>query len=337
MIPLVLAAFLLQTPPAQAPAPAARPADEAPLVPGALPESAKPEARALWNSLVQALTPKGETPAPITAFELSITTRVNSVDEKGTPIQENDIQVRFRYLAPGFVSRAIQGGKGDLETMRGPDGDWLWDPSKDDRVRLEGKDYQKDRRELSQTLSIARNYIALANPAKLRIAALERLPAPPRELPPFGAPVAVDSALLRAKQLEWIAVLSPDFHLVEQTKSSAPPLFRVQLGLDPKSHLPLLAAIYQDDHGGNVSETAVLIDFTVKTGEGASKNEEVPRYRTTDGFLVPTYFRVHDPLLPSSPLTFQAEPRMSVVVNKNSTLRAKLAPDDFRPPPPKKK
>src|SRR5689334_5359994 len=208
---------LLQTPPAggakaaQAPAPAAK--EE--LAPGVLPKNATAEARATWTALVDALGAKGAARAPITAFELGVTTRIKSVDQDGNPVQQNDVQVRFRYLAvpgkAGYVSRAILDAKGNLETMRGPDGDWLWDADKDDRVALVGQDYAKDRRELSQTLAIAKNYVALANPASLRIAALERLSAPPPELPAPLPTLPADSALSRAKQLEWISALSPDF------------------------------------------------------------------------------------------------------------------------------
>jgi len=338
MILLLLAALALrQTPPAGGEKPAALPvpAANAELVPGILPKDAAPEACALWNSLAAALGPKGETRAPISAFELSITTRIFNLDESGKQQQTNDVQVRFRYLAPGFVSRAIVDAKGNLETMRGPDGDWLWDADKEDRVQLAGKDYAKDRRELSQTLSMARNYVALADPGKLRIAKLERLRAPPPQLPVFDPkdPAApLDSALSIAASLEWISVLSPDFQVVEPVKSASAPLFRAQLGLDPKSHLPLLAIIFQEEQGTNLWETSALIDFTKDT----KKPDGTPKhYMTYDGYLVPTFFRVHDPLLPSSPFTFQREPHMAVVV-KDSKLRAKLSPEDFRPPPANK-
>jgi hypothetical protein len=316
----------LQTPPGEGKPPVSvpAPAPQTVLAPGVLPADSTPEARALWMSLVAALQPKatGEALAAIDAFDLSITTRVTSVTDDGSR-QRNDVQLRFRYLAPKFVSRMFVDSK--VETMRGPDGDWLWDPAKDDRIQLAGADFAQDRRELSQTLSMARNYLALAQPGNLRIAQLARLSAPPPELPvidPADPATPKDSALTRVASLEWISLLSPDFQVVESVKSNEPPMFRAQIGLDPKTHLPLVAVIHQDEHGTRDSETAVLVDFTTTP------------YKLIDERLVPQFFRVHDPLLPSSPFTFQREAHMSVFVNRGSTLRAKLTPDDFRPPKP---
>ena len=157
---------------------------------------------------------------------------------------------------------------------------------------------------------------------------LERMRAPPAGLPKFDPAdeaTPKDTALTRAASLDWIAVTSPDFQVVEAVKNKdpgqAPPLFTAEIGLDPKSHWPMLAVIWQDEHGTMVAETAVLVDLI---GESY--------YKRIDGRLVPSLFRVHDPLLPSSPFTFQREARVSVFVMAGSTLNAKLTADDFRPP-----
>ncbi len=293
----------------------------------ALPVDATAEARALWTALVEALRPQTgtEVPPSITAFDLSIKTRVTTLSEGGRA-QKNDVQLRYRFLWPGFVRTTLVDSK--VERMRGPDGDWLFDPEKNDVVQLAGADFAQDRRELSQTVSIARNYLALAEPGRLRIARLERMQAPPAGLPKFDPKdeaTPTDTALTRAASLDWIAVTSPDFQVVEALKSKDPskaaPLFTAQIGLDPKSHWPMLAVIWQDEQATMVAETAVLVDLVSEK-----------YYKRINGRLVPTFFRVHDPRLPSSPFSFQNEARIGVFVMDGSTLNAKLNADDFRPP-----
>lgn len=313
----------------QEPAPKAQPpgASAAQQAGQALPPDTTAEARALWSALAEALRPQtgAELPTSITAFDLSIQTRMITQRENGRS-QKNDVRLRYRFLSPGFVRTTLQDSK--VERMRGPDGDWLWDPEKHDVVQLVGADFAQDRRELSQTLSIARNYLALAEPGRLRITRLERMRAPPAGLPKFDPAdetTPKETALTRATSLDWIAVTSPDFQVVEALKSKDPnqaqPLFTAQIGLDPKSHWPMLAVIWQDEHSTMVAETAVLVDLI---GE--------KYYKRIDGRLVPTYFRVHDPLLPSSPFSFQNQARVEVFVMADSTLNAKLSADDFRPP-----
>ncbi len=311
---------------AQAPAPEAAP--QAPVVatapgpiilqPGALPADATPEARAAWDALLTAMQPKPESAAVITAFDLAIQTRVTTVGEGGGS-QSNMVDLRYRYLHPGCISTTMADSK--VERMRGPDGDWLWDPKKGDLVELAGKDFAQDRRELTQTLSIARNYLALAEPARLRIARLELLKSPPQGLPTFDAtiPPPKGSALARAGELKWVSITSPDFQLVEAVRSEAARLFTAQIGLDPTTHRPLLAMIHQDEGGTRVLETAVLVDLAAD------------QFKEIDGRLVPTFFRVHDPLLPSSPFTFQSKARVEVAIRPDSTLRAKWTVEDFRP------
>jgi hypothetical protein len=293
------------------------------LQPGVLPNETSAETRELWALLVAALRPIAAADKPITAitaFDLTIQARVMSAKDGGTP-QRNDGDLRYKFLSPGFV-RTTHMDSG-VERMRGPDGDWLWDAKKGDLIALSGREYAQDRRELSQTLSIARNYIALCDPARLRIAKLERMSAPPSGLPQLEAYAAKKSAVPLAASLVWIAITSPDFQVVEAVTSNAAPMFKAQIGLDHKTHLPLLATICQDENGAMVVETAVLVDF--KTTE--------TNYARLDGRLVPTYFSVHDPLLPSSPFAVQPTPRVDVVVKtESSRLSPKLTAADFRPP-----
>ena len=132
-----------------------------------------------------------------------------------------------------------------------------------------------------------------------------------------------DSALPRAASLEWISITSPDFAVVEPLKSKEPPMFRAQIGLDPKSHLPLIAVIWQDEHGAMVAETATLVDFV-----------NADSFKLIDGHLAATSFREHDPALPSSPFAFQRKRReLRCFVDKDGArLRPKLTPDDFQSP-----
>jgi hypothetical protein len=63
--------------------------------------------------------------------------------------------------------------------------------SKGDRVQLAGREYAQDRRELTESLNIARSFVALTDPAQLRIAKLEELSAPPATVPPSLSDVAL--------------------------------------------------------------------------------------------------------------------------------------------------
>lgn len=339
MIQPVLAAVLLLQGPllwcgVQDPAPATPPATPPAvptvtrgpqeLLPGALPQDASPAARECWSKLVAALKPVpvegagGGGEAAIDAFDLWIDTRVTSESEQGGK-QTNDLKMRYRYLGPGFVRTTMLDSR--VDRLRGPDGDWLLDPAKGDAIELRGQDFAQDRRELGQTLSIARNYLALAEPARLRIATLEMLSGPPAGLPSLPKDkVRKDTALPRAAELTWIALTSPDFQVVEARKSKQALMYRVQLGLDPKTHLPLLATIWQDEAGTMVAEGAVLVDLI-----------ESKHFRPLDGRTVPGWFNVYDARLPSSPFVFQDAPRASVFVKPGSTLRPKLTADDFRP------
>ncbi len=333
MILIIFAALAcLQTPPAdgQHPTPAAIPKSptttQVTPEPGVLPADTSPEARKLWSAMIAALRPKttGEVAAEINAFDFKITTRVTSVTPDGSH-QKNDVQLRYCYLGPNFVKRIMLDLK-NVESMHGPDGDWLWDPDKNDRIPLVGSDYAQDRRENLQMLSMAHNYLALSEPGRLRVAHLERLDKPPAALPaidPKDPATPKDSALTLAASLDWISFTSSDLQVIEPVKSKEQPSFRALIGLDPKSHLPLVNMIFQDDHGTLVNETAVLIDFTT----------DPKNYGTIDGHLVPKYWRKHDPLMPSSPFTFEKEARLAVFIDTaSSTLHPKLTADDFRPP-----
>src|SRR5689334_850645 len=113
------------TPPAIPPPPTtsapAKPADPfAALVPGAIPASATPEARAAWETMCKASTAPGGSAAPVGAFELVVDVRYF-----GTSRGSNDLLAEFRFLAPSFVRVKIVEGK--REVGRGPDGDWLDD------------------------------------------------------------------------------------------------------------------------------------------------------------------------------------------------------------------
>lgn len=310
-----------QQPPATLGASEPKPAASDELLPGVLPADTSPEARAAWAKLLKALAPEtAEAAARIDSFDLSIHTRVMSRTDTGA-VQPNDFKARYRYLGPGFVRTTLLSE--NLDRMRGPDGDWLLDPKKADAVKLAGEDFAQDRRELGQTLSLARNYLALAEPAQLRIRSLKLLAAPPAGLPKFGKDGAPkDSALPRAAELVWLALESPDFQVVETKKSKEPPMYRVQLGLDKESGLPLLATVWQDERGAMVAETAVLVDLIGPK-----------QFRRIDGRLVPVWFQLHDAQLPSSPFAFQPTWRASVFVMDGSRLRPKLTADDFRPKP----
>ena len=167
----------------------------------------------------------------------------------------------------------------------------------------------QDRRELSESLNIAKSFVALPDPARLRIARLEDLPAPPATLPPALAEIG--------KRLDWIAIESPDFHLVRTSSPHEGQSFRCELGLDRKTHLPELASVWEHENGAMVHETALCVRLT--------------GYWPRDQFRVPAPLDVYPADREASPFRFATEPRMSVYPLRGSTLRARLTPADFAP------
>jgi hypothetical protein len=249
----------------------------------------------------------GESRGPIRAFDLLFEGRVYSGEN-----QTNDLDARYLYLEPGHVRMVMKSGR---ERMRGPKGDYLIDKS--GVYPLRGREYAEDQRELDETVAVARLFVGLSDPGRLRLASLEVLPAPPPRLP--------EAVAKKAAELDWIVLLSPDFRRHQDGARAT--LDRVELGLERESHVPVLAVVTHptDPH------SAVLA--------------RLKDYQPLDGYRVPydvTTWRIAPDQAATGPaagissqrLAFAAKPAIRLWL-KEGRLRPRLEPADFEPPPSK--
>lgn len=306
MRPVTLFAALapfLQAPPPAPPLPggtASQPVDPAilALVPGAIPADATPEARADWKRVEAATVAPGAARAPITAFDLGLDVRY-----KRNAAGSNDLQAVYRYLAPGFVRIDLKSSS----TMRGPQGDWLEDVGRKQKVDLRvTREHAEDRRQLDETLSVAKHFVALSNPGSLRIASLEKLPAAPAGLPKLFQE--------RSKGLAWLRIRSPDFRLVGV--QTAAPMSRATIGFAPDTGRVEIALVEEDRASPGLAATARVVELS-----GATEAQ---------GYLVPKQIRVYSIEAGKTPLAFTEEAGMDLFVLR-ANLRPALSPADFEP------
>jgi hypothetical protein len=289
-----------QDPPAPAPAPVAV-APAAELVPGAIPAGTSEEAASLWRAVCKATS--GESAQPkVTAFDLVFDGRARPAGRESHDFNA----ARFRFLEPGFVSTAFVTGK---QRVRGPKGDFLIDGKTRAVTRLAGVELEQDRRELDDTLLVARTFVGLVDARSIRLRALAIASAPPGVTSPAFAD--------RAKSLAWIAVASPDFD--RATPAGAKPRqLRAWIGVDRADALPRLAVVAEETPAGTpLRETAMLVSLE--------------KYRAMDGFHVPGEVRCYTADAASPTGAFATAPQLTLWLLEG-TLRPKLAPADFEPP-----
>jgi hypothetical protein len=268
-------------------------------VPGAIPAGTTPEASAAWKTMCAASTSPGGPSEPVRAFALAVDVRYGGAGH-GT----NDFKAEFRYLAPSWVRVKIV--EGQREVGHGPDGDWLVDGKRNEKIVM-GIDraYQEDRRQLAQWQAIAKDFVSLTDPKSLRLAKLETLAGPPASLPPKLA--------ARGGQLAWVRLLSPDFRLVDVQPDR---LFRATLGRDRTTGWVELALIEEDLPSTDLKPTAALL--------------ELREPKLLEGLVVPRNILVHAVDTSKTPLAFAGDPGMDLYLNmRDSTLRATFVPQDF--------
>ncbi len=272
------------------------------LKPGALPAATTPSARTAWERLCRASLGPGDERLPVTAFELALDVRY-----RGSASQTNDFDSVYRFLAPGFVRIAIHDAEGHDKRvlLRGPTGDWLADLAREEKIQLDvGREYAEDRRQLDETVSVARTFVALTDPRSLRIASVEMLPAGPAGLP---EPLAK-----HARELSWMCLKSPDFRLVGTGAGAR--LFRATLGFDPKTAWVEMALVEEDGAVGALLPSARLVEMRVP--------------KATQGFFVPQQILVYSLEEGRTPAAFAAPAGMDLWI-KRADLRAALKPEDF--------
>lgn len=289
MLPtLLLASLVLLLPPPVRQQPAPAPAAGA---------SAKkePTAEELWAALCAASGPA--TRAPLQAFELRAEVRTRS------GVQVNDLQVDYRYLAPDCIRFMLPSKN---ETGRfGPAQEQYWVRTGDQVVILAGREYKEDRAKVDDMLALARNYVALSNPARIRLTSLERPAAPPSDL---GPELVKDT-----RKLRWLVLESPDFALVRGEAARADkPLYRVELGLREDA-LPGVAIVREV---GKTGADPLLVKFA--------------QYRAIDDFMLPYALQVHVLDRELTPATFAPKASQEIYVTE-AALRPKLDVADFRP------
>lgn len=313
-------AFALALPPSQdAPPPMpAPPSSGAPtslvdaagkkIEPGVLPADTSPAAREAWNIVCEKSLAPGTAREPVRAFDLALDVRYKAHQQ-----QSNDFQARFRFLAPSFLRATTESQR---EQLRGPKGDWLIDPKTKEKIPIAvDRAYAEDRRQLDDSVAIARNFVALTDPRSLRIVRLAVRDGAPAGLPP--------SAAARASTMRWLEIESPDFHLQKTSSPNAPvapgeKLYRVSLGIDPASGLVAFALVNDPGAPAGVSASTLFIVL----GEP----------RALDGFQVPHHMVVYEVDPASRPLAFRKDASSDIyLVQGKATLRAKLTAEDFLP------
>jgi len=261
------------------------------------PAPENPEARALWDSVVAtALAGAGE--AGIDSFDFQCSGRVLTGGA-----QTNDFKARIQYLEPGWVRREMATGRAQ---MRGPEGDFAISSGR--VVPLRGREFREDTKELDRTVAVARTFVSLSDPRRIRV----------EDLALAKAPATLPKTLeKRAAELAWLSLRSPDFYLAETARpedGQPQPLYRVHLGIDAATKLPELAVVQRDVLGA--VDTAQLI--------------QLGDYAEIDGHRVPKRVRSYAPDPETSPWRFGTRPTSTLWLEQG-TLKPKLTPESFVP------
>lgn len=269
-------------------------AQEMPGAPGDAPPVA-PEARATWERVCAASGDAQREPLQAFHFQADVRTR--------SGVQRNEMHLDLRYLAPDCIRFVLPSRS---ETGRfGPAPEQYWVRTRESVVVLAGREYVQDRRSVDDMLALARNYVALSNPARLELLGLELLAAPPGDL---GAALAV-----RLKKLRWLAIESPDFALLRgEIGREKPAVYRVELGLR-EDHLPAVAIVRER---GRPETDPLLVEFS--------------QYQAQDGFKLPFQLRVHALDRQQRPPAFAEHASQEVYVT-SAALRPALTVADFQP------
>ena len=240
--------------------------------------------------------------------------RAEGVTRNG--VQTNELSFDYQYLAPDCIRFALPSGSVTGRSGRKQRDYWL--RTKDGVVELAGFEYEEDRRQIKEMHSIAKNFVALTDPSKLRILSLELLPEPPREL------------WIRhpARRMQWLRITSPDFALVRRDRNdaerpsasgSAPPVYVVDLALPNDDSLgrlkdlPNYAIIREQRTAGHDPTPPMLIRLS--------------KYEAQNGFLMPFDLWVFA-IGGTSPGTFAHKASQEVYVLE-AQLRPQLTVQDF--------
>jgi len=258
--------------------------------------AAEVQARAAFERLCAASGPEAR--EPITAFVLQADVLTRS------GVQTNEMRIEYRYLAPDCIRFMLPSRQETGRSGLAQEKYWLKDGQ--DVVVLAGREYKEDREQVDRMAALARNYVALSDPRRLKLVSMTLLAEPPSDLP---------AELARsARKLTWLALESPDFALVRREGATPAPgtLYRVELCLG-EDGLPRLAVIRAES---GAREAPLLV--------------ELDKYQTTAGFHVPFHLAVHVPEAERTPPVFAARASQDITVTQ-ADLRPKLKVEDFEP------
>lgn len=277
---------------------AAAPAQEATKTP-----PADDAAQGTWARVCAAMTLPGEK-QEIRAFAL----RADVVTREG--VQSNQFEAVYRYLHPHYIRFQIETG---VETGRGPGkGDKAYWQRDGERVTvLSGREQIESRNLVKQMTSLAQNFLALSDPAKLDVADLNLRSIGPGYLP--------KDLKAEGKRLEWIEFTSRDFDLFRDDAPKRPGVekrYRVLVGLEKKTAVPRIAVVREIATSEDPVASPILFDL---------KN-----YKSVDGYRIPHWIKVHRMRPRAVPLSFEDKPAQDIFVN-SADLKPPFTPESFAP------
>lgn len=276
--------------------------DGQPVVPGRIPSDTPEAARTLWERVL-AWTRIGESAAPVRSFDLGFDVVFRAED------RHNQFPARYAFVDdPGWLRCEIERSK--RVQVRGPKGDWLIE--KGQPTRLVGRENRESRREMDQWVAISRNFLALTDPAKVRIVRLATGEPPPAQVLP-------SRAVPLAPTFSWLEVESPDFRLYESAEEGvADPVYRARLGVDPASGAVGLALLEARGTRGVLASGALLV--------------EIVGWRTVGDRRLPENVLVHAVDPERVPFGFEERPSIDLWLSREDPrLNPELPATHFEP------
>lgn len=271
------------------------------ILPGEIPKDADALSRASWQALVDSM----RSPKPMQSFQLAFNMRYRSPEKK----QTNDLKLYFSYLAPSFVRSKLESGR---TLLRGPEGDYLIDG--DEVLKLVGREFTEDKKQLDQMASIAGNFVGLTNPVALRLVDLDLIEGAPTSLHPQHKSAA--------DKLTWLQVTSPDFYVysdIAPGTEAGPVLYRAQLGIDNETRTVHMALIQRVHQGAPDVASSTFVKLSM--------------HRERAKLAVPHSIELHSLDPNTLPARFRRKPDAQLGLDpKRGRLHAELLPEFFLPP-----
>ena len=260
-------------------------------------------AQITWKALCRASV--GDS-TPITAFHIEA-----KVKSRGQQ-KRNEGEVAYSFLAPHCVRFRISETTEMGRSGRRKTDYWMRD--EDEVITLDTKDYKADRESIRDMAVLARNYIALSDPGRLRIHEFEV----PHDQPKEAREVVGGK---RLRELSWIRIKSPDFALLgsEQDPLAEETLYWVDFGLRPKGDelawTPEIVIVRNLPRSGEPEESFLL---------------RLDSYEEKDGLRIPRNIEVYhrDEERPGRP--FRPKPTQEIWIHEID-LSSELQIEDFRP------